>query len=214
MCIHTMLILLVSLWNTFPVIGADDKPHDAGDRENAARRYLAVKYDDVDVDADGSRVVYGLAYDPRQPLEWVHIEELRDFLPDSTFIRTALQTPYHEFPHCEVIVAITKNGENYEVRSCPSPVFRNPPSRKFLGLARGKVVPTPDHAKRLISGMGKLLAAVTHQGSVTKAESAQQHVTLQVLHDRKCWLELTLQIDREGRVQNLVVEACAVNAAP
>lgn len=195
----------------FTCVGASvDRADDSKKREQAVRSYLQVKYDEFDETDDGRRI-YGPAYDPTAPLEAVKVEEFERFLPTTTFSRTMLDTPYFEYPKLEVIVAVTKSGEKYDVRSCVSPLFAAP-SPKFLYLIRGKGAMSDEQRRNLAVGMGKLLAAVTYKGQTKNAKIGNRLASVELWHGDLHWRDIEVCFDERNRVEFVFVHGSGEKA--
>ena len=203
---HLTTFLLSLIFAGATTLSADDQRDDSKQRKQAARQYLEIKYDEFDDLADGGRIIYGPAYNPKATLERVAVEELTKVLPTTTFFRTKLDTHYNEYPELNVIVAVTESDGKYAIRSSVSPTFETP-SGKFLALIRGKGAMSDDQRKQLVIGMGKLLAAITHKGHLKKERNGKRHASVELWHDDLHWLDLDVYFDKDNAVKYVLVNS-------
>lgn len=200
---HLVILVLPLSFILASPVSADGKRDDSNQRKRAARQYLQIKYDDYDDLGNGRRILYGLAYNPKTPLEPITVKELAKVLPATTFLRTTLDTNYFDYLKVEVIVAVTQSGNKHVIRSCLSPLFTIP-SRKFLALIRGKSTMSDEQRKQLAIGMGKLLAAITHKGHVKNAHVSKRHASVELWHGDCPWRNIHIYFDKNNCVEHVL----------
>lgn len=173
---------------------------------NLVRRYLAVRFDEFEKLPDGSQLIYGPAFDADAELKPLLIPELKTFLPATQFFRTSLDTPYISYPRLETIVALTKIDNRFEIRSSVSPVFAEP-SKKLLAIVRGKTAVTDDAKKLLVTGVGKMLASITHAAALRNPTVSGQTASVQLWHGDLHWLDIVLLFDKSQSVEATLVSS-------
>jgi hypothetical protein len=192
-----------------PLSGAPPDPDKAA--EAAVRRYVAKKYASVK-DQDGERVVFGLAYNSKAPLKPLKVSELGPFLPNTRFFVTRLDFPAWCYLRVELLIAVTPsdsgngsgNDSGDDVRTCLSPTFAAA-SAKFLDLFGDISTKTDDDRKRLAIGIGKLFAAVTHEGQARRPSVGSGTAEIQLWNAKRHWRDITLVFDNKGNVQRVSI---------
>jgi hypothetical protein len=173
-------------------------------QHDAIKQYLQARYDEVEY-RDNAHSVTGLAYIPWEaPLVEVRHEALRRFLPDTRFLKTAVQAPYMEYPRVETLVSFRRGPGGDDIRSCLSPTYGEP-SRKFMAQFTGIFAPTLVVRRELALALAELLAETVGKGSARLSADSVLGARAEIWQDRLHWRNVDVTTDGYGRVNRIVI---------
>ncbi|PHR96216.1 MAG: hypothetical protein COA78_28960 [Blastopirellula sp.] len=161
------------------------------------RLYLSHKFDDFEINQDGTRSLYGLAYNKDTPIELIKVPELEEFFPQTQFFITEIDNLIFCYRKVEVIVCITTRKSGDDIRYCFSPVFTNP-SQKFLNVFKNIQTETIDQRKQLATGLGNLLAKITFKSELRPLDIENEAAVSLRHHDRH-WRVIHFKFDKDGK---------------
>jgi len=172
--------------------------------DHAIRRYLRVHYDDIDVRDSGAVVETGLAYVDEAPLDEVHYDLLRRFLPRTRIFRTWLRTGVHHDLTADTIVSFRRTPEGDDIRSWA--VTEEGRLRKFLGQFIGVVAPDLRARRDVAMAIATVLSADLDNPTANLAVDPKRPdlTRVQVRRGEWHWCDIDVVTDHDGRVAQLV----------
>ena len=162
----------------------------------AIRKYLEVKYDDVEITDDG-HTVYGLAYTDA-PIEEVQLSFAKR-MPGTRFFKTWLRFPSYSFNRVEVLVSAKAGKRGYVVRTCVSPAF-DVPSDRFLYQFKGLVIRGHDEQKEFARSLTQSLAMFVPETEVSVSDDSRgtYRCAISRRRDGRKWLRLLVFFHRDA----------------
>ena len=162
----------------------------------AIRKYLEVKYDEVEITDDG-HTVYGLAYTDA-PIEEVQLSFAKR-MPGTRFFKTWLEFPAYSFPRVDVLISAKAGKRGYVVRTCVSPAF-DVPSKRFLYQFKRLVIRGNDEQKNFARSLTQSLAMLVPETKVSVSADSQDtyRCVISRRHDGHKWLRLLVIFHRDA----------------
>ena len=198
----SILLLVVALECDAPAANQSDSR-----MERRVRQYLKHHFDDYLDSEDGTRTVYGLAYNEKAALEPVVFAELKDLLPNTRFFRTTVDTPSQSYPTVPAIISVSRVETRHDIRVCLSLDYIGP-SRKFLEQFQHTTTVSDIHRAQLVTGLGKLLASITRDSRLIHERMSDNEAAIRLWISDHCWRRVLIKFNSKNAAESITITPC------